>query len=127
GHSYPGSRGDRHAPREPDLDFFSNADLELARFILQGEGSGAGTAPHASGTGTSIHRFGPPNEMYDVFSCGEETMDHIMHEYRASRAADDAVYRPGPPLKPHHDPDEQRQGFQYYQPSQQSYIQPSPQ
>ncbi|MED6210911.1 hypothetical protein PIB30_068549 [Stylosanthes scabra] len=114
-------RGDGDAPCEPDLNFISGADIEPARFILQGKGSGAGIAPHASGAGTSF------NEMYDVFSCGEQTMDHITHEYRASRATEDAVYRPGPPLQPHHDPDEQRQGFQYYQPSQQSYIQPSPQ
>ncbi|MED6149388.1 hypothetical protein PIB30_061847 [Stylosanthes scabra] len=122
----PRIKGDGDAPREPDLDFFSGADIELARFILQGEGSGAGTAPYASGAGTSFNWFGPPNEMYDVFLCSEQTMDHIAHEYRASCAAEDAVYRPGAPLQPHHDQDEQRQGFQYYQPSQQPYIQPSP-
>ncbi|MED6175407.1 hypothetical protein PIB30_078041 [Stylosanthes scabra] len=121
----PRIRGDGHAPREPDLNFFSGADLELARFILQGEGSGAGTAPHASGAGTSIYRFGPPNEMYDVFSCGEQMMDHIAHEYRASHAANDAVYRPGPLLQPHHDPDEQRQGFHYHTPSPQPQFYPS--
>ncbi|MED6150745.1 hypothetical protein PIB30_075505 [Stylosanthes scabra] len=72
-----------------------------------GEGSGTGTAPHASGAGTSFNQFGPPNEMYDVFSCGDQTMDPIAHEYRASCAAEDTVCRPGPPLQPHHDPDEQ--------------------
>ncbi|MED6152989.1 hypothetical protein PIB30_097251 [Stylosanthes scabra] len=88
----PRVRGDEHAPHEPDVDFFSGADLELARFILQGEGSGSGSAPHASVAGTSVHRFGPRNEM------------------------------PGPLLQPHHDPAQQCQGFQYYQPSQQSYL-----
>ncbi|MED6225771.1 hypothetical protein PIB30_096927 [Stylosanthes scabra] len=104
----PGSRVDGDTPHEPDLDFFS---IELALIILQGEGSGAGTAPQASDAGPSFNRFCPPNEMYDVFSCGEQAMDHIAHEYRASCATEDAVYRPSPPLQPHHDPEEQCQGF----------------
>ncbi|MED6112970.1 hypothetical protein PIB30_066649 [Stylosanthes scabra] len=123
----PRSRGDGDAPHKSDLDFFFGADIELARIILQGEGFGAGTVPQASGAGPSFNRFGPPNEKYDVFSCGEQMMDHIAHDYRASCIAEDTVYRSGPPLQPHHDPEEQCQGFQYYQPSQQSYIQPSPQ
>ncbi|MED6138774.1 hypothetical protein PIB30_077714 [Stylosanthes scabra] len=117
-------QGDGDAPHEPDLDFFSGADIELARIILQGEGSSSGTAPQAAGAGPSFNRFGPTNEMYDVFSCGEQTMDHIVHEYRASSAAEDAVYRPGPPLQPHHDPEEQ--SHQQFQPPF-GYHTPSPQ
>ncbi|MED6161982.1 hypothetical protein PIB30_066068 [Stylosanthes scabra] len=87
--------GDDHTPHEPDIDFFFGADLELARFILHGEGSGSGSAPHASTDGPSgHHHYEPPQDMYEVFSCGEQTMDHIVHEYIASRTSDDAVYRP---------------------------------
>ncbi|MED6201293.1 hypothetical protein PIB30_093479 [Stylosanthes scabra] len=83
--------------------------------------------PPAGGPSGQFNRYGPPNDMYNVFSCGEQTMDHIAHEFIASRTSDDAVYRPGPPLQPHHDPAQQCQGFQYYHPLQQSYLQPSPQ
>ncbi|MED6223491.1 hypothetical protein PIB30_074478, partial [Stylosanthes scabra] len=123
----PRIRGDGHAPHEPDVDFFSGTDLELARFILHGEDSGSKSTPHASAVGTSVHQYGPPNEMYEVFWCGEQTMDHIAHEDIASCTSNDAVYRLGPPLQPHPDPAQQCQGFQYYQPLQQSYLQPSPQ
>ncbi|MED6172562.1 hypothetical protein PIB30_051183 [Stylosanthes scabra] len=60
-------RGDGHAPHEPDVDFFSGA----ARFILLGEGSGLGSAPHLPSGRPSgqFSRYGPPNDMYDVFSC----------------------------------------------------------
>ncbi|MED6148140.1 hypothetical protein PIB30_050331 [Stylosanthes scabra] len=71
------------------------------------------------------HRYGLPQDMYEIFTCGEQTMDHIAHEYIASRTSDDAIYRPL--LQPHLDPAEQCQGFQYYHPSQQSYLPPSPQ
>ncbi|MED6127032.1 hypothetical protein PIB30_084177 [Stylosanthes scabra] len=101
----PRIKGDDPVLHEPDVDFFSSADLELARFILHGEGSGSGSAPHASAGGPSRHhRYGLPQDMYEVFSCGEQTIDHIAHKYIASRTSDDAVYRPGPPLQPHPDP-----------------------
>ncbi|MED6198374.1 hypothetical protein PIB30_065759 [Stylosanthes scabra] len=108
--------GEVRTPPSADIDFFSGADLELARFILHGESSGSGSAPHASaGRSSGYHRYGPPQDMYEVFSCGEQTMDHIAHEYLVSRTSDDAVYRPGPPLQPHPNPAEQYQGFQFYQ------------
>ncbi|MED6165444.1 hypothetical protein PIB30_099584 [Stylosanthes scabra] len=96
----PWGGGDGHAPHEPDVDFFSGIDLKLARFILQGEGFGSASAlyPPAGGPSGHFNRYGPPNEMYEVFSCGEQTINHIAHEYIASRTSDDAVYRPGPPL-----------------------------
>ncbi|MED6160016.1 hypothetical protein PIB30_047556 [Stylosanthes scabra] len=37
--------GDGPAPHDPDLDFFSGADLELARFMEYGGGSGSGSGP----------------------------------------------------------------------------------
>ncbi|MED6163346.1 hypothetical protein PIB30_078998 [Stylosanthes scabra] len=54
-------------------------------------------------------------------------MDQIAHGYAASRVTDDAVYRPSPPLQPHPDHFQPCQGFQYYQPSQQSFHDTSPQ
>ncbi|MED6160015.1 hypothetical protein PIB30_047555 [Stylosanthes scabra] len=54
-------------------------------------------------------------------------MDQIAHGYVASRATDDAVYRPSLPLQPHPNQSQPCQGFQYYQPSQQSFLHPSPQ
>ncbi|MED6148189.1 hypothetical protein PIB30_050757 [Stylosanthes scabra] len=113
----PESRGDGDAPHEPDHDFFSGADIELARIILQGEGSGSGTAPQAAGAGPSFNRFGAPNQIRWITS--RMNIERPAPPWK--------VYKPGPPLQPHHDPEEQCQGFQYYQPSQQSYIQPSSQ
>ncbi|MED6174004.1 hypothetical protein PIB30_064889 [Stylosanthes scabra] len=53
--------GDDPTPHEADIDFFSCADIELARFILHGEGFGSGSAPHASVGGSSGHHlYGPP-------------------------------------------------------------------
>ncbi|MED6194639.1 hypothetical protein PIB30_030381 [Stylosanthes scabra] len=55
-----------------DVDFFSGPDLKLARFILHGEGSDSGSGPHPSAGGPSgHHRYGSPNEMYEVFSYGQ--------------------------------------------------------
>ncbi|MED6187564.1 hypothetical protein PIB30_077674 [Stylosanthes scabra] len=61
-----------------------------------------GRNPATWGEGPS-HRYGPTSDMYELFSCGEQTMDQIAHGYVASRATDDAVYRPSPPLQPHPD------------------------
>ncbi|MED6134263.1 hypothetical protein PIB30_035432 [Stylosanthes scabra] len=100
--------GDDPTPHEADIDFFSGADIELVQFILHGEGSGSGSAPHASAGGSfGHHLYGPPQEMYEILTCGEQTVDHIAHEYLASRTSDDAVYRPGHPLQPHPDPAQQ--------------------
>ncbi|MED6223523.1 hypothetical protein PIB30_074709 [Stylosanthes scabra] len=63
--------------------------------------------PPSGGPSSQFSRYGPPNDMYDVFSCGEQTMDHIAHEFIAARTSADAVYRLGPPLQPHHDPAQQ--------------------
>ncbi|MED6136084.1 hypothetical protein PIB30_052675, partial [Stylosanthes scabra] len=104
--------------QEADIDFFSGADLELARFILQGEGSGSGSAPHASADRPSGHHVaGPTPDMYDMFTCGDQMMDQIAQEYLASQPSEDPVYRPKPPLQYHPDPGQQCRGFQYYQPS----------
>ncbi|MED6109717.1 hypothetical protein PIB30_036178 [Stylosanthes scabra] len=54
-------------------------------------------------------------------------MDQIAHGYVTSRTTDDAVHRPSPPLQPHLDYSQPCQGFQYYQPSPQSYLRTSPQ
>ncbi|MED6161983.1 hypothetical protein PIB30_066069 [Stylosanthes scabra] len=89
----PRIRGDGHAPHV------------LAWFILQGESSGSRSAPHppAGAPSGQFNCYGPPNDMYDVFSYSEQMIDHIAHEFITSRTSDDAVYRPGPPLQPHHD------------------------
>ncbi|MED6208772.1 hypothetical protein PIB30_048392, partial [Stylosanthes scabra] len=50
------------------------------------------------------------------------TMDQIAHGYVASRPTDDAVYRPSPPLQPYPNHSQPCQEFQYYQPSQQSFL-----
>ncbi|MED6110280.1 hypothetical protein PIB30_041471 [Stylosanthes scabra] len=77
--------------------------------------------------GGPSHRYGPTSDMYELFSCGEQTMDQIAHGYVVSRATDDEVYRPSPPLQPRHDHSQPCQGFQYYQPSQQSFLHTLPQ
>ncbi|MED6116594.1 hypothetical protein PIB30_101686 [Stylosanthes scabra] len=89
----PRIRGEAHVSYEPDVNFFSGADIELAWFTLQGEGSGLGSAPHPPYGGPSgqFNRYGPPNDMYDMFSCGERTMDHIAHEFIASRTSADVA------------------------------------
>ncbi|MED6126344.1 hypothetical protein PIB30_077551 [Stylosanthes scabra] len=111
--------GDNPTPQEADIDFFSGADLELARFILHGEGSDSRSAPHASAGGQSGHQvYKPTQDMYEMFTCSDQMMDQIAQEYLASRPSDDPVYKPEPPLQSHPDPAQQCQGFQYYQPSQ---------
>ncbi|MED6148044.1 hypothetical protein PIB30_049505 [Stylosanthes scabra] len=61
-HAQPGREdfdeegGADSTPQEENIDFFSGADLELARFILQGEGSGSRFAPHISAGGPSGHQ-----------------------------------------------------------------------
>ncbi|MED6152648.1 hypothetical protein PIB30_094047 [Stylosanthes scabra] len=113
--------------QEADIDFFSGADLELARFILQGEGSGSGSVPHASAAGPSgFETMGPPTEMYEVFMCSPSTMDQLAQEFVAGRGSDDAVYRPEPPVYPHVDHSRQVQGFQYYSLQPPAFPQSSP-
>ncbi|MED6116460.1 hypothetical protein PIB30_100501 [Stylosanthes scabra] len=116
--------GDGPAPHNLDLDFFFGTDLELARFMEYGGGSGSGSRPQPSVGGGPSHRYGLLSDMYELFSCGEQKMDHIAHGYVASRATDYSVYRPSPPLQPHPDQSQPCQGFQYYQPSQQSFLHP---
>ncbi|MED6206862.1 hypothetical protein PIB30_030633 [Stylosanthes scabra] len=110
-------------PHEPDLDFFSGADVDLAWFMEYGGGSRS----QPGEGGPPSHRYGPPSDMYELFSCGEQTMDQIAHGYVTSRPTDDAVYRPSPPMQPHPDHSQPCQGFQYYQPSSQSFLRTSPQ
>ncbi|MED6212070.1 hypothetical protein PIB30_079715 [Stylosanthes scabra] len=70
--------GDGTVGHDADIDFFSGADLELVRFILQGDGSGSGSAPHASTDRPSGHEVAAPTaEMYEVFTCGDKMMDQI--------------------------------------------------
>ncbi|MED6155760.1 hypothetical protein PIB30_007996 [Stylosanthes scabra] len=61
---------------EADPDFFTGADLELARWALQGDGSGS------------------------VF----QTMDQLAQEFIAAHFVEETVYRPEPPIQPHYDP-----------------------
>ncbi|MED6209545.1 hypothetical protein PIB30_055721 [Stylosanthes scabra] len=88
-------------------------------------GGGSGSQPGDGGPPS--HRYGPPSDMYEMFSCGEQTMDQIAHGCVTSRPTDDAVYRPSPPLQPHPDHSQPCQGFQYYQLSPQSFLCTSPQ
>ncbi|MED6141135.1 hypothetical protein PIB30_100332, partial [Stylosanthes scabra] len=89
--------GDGPGTHDTDLDFFSGANIELARFMEYGGGSGAGSGSQPGDGVPPSHRYAPPSDMYELFSCGEQTMDQIAHSYVASRPTDDAVYRPSPP------------------------------
>ncbi|MED6210798.1 hypothetical protein PIB30_067525 [Stylosanthes scabra] len=89
--------GDGPSTHDTDLDFFSGADIELAQFMEYGGGSGSGSWSQPGDGVPPSHRYGPPSDMYELFSCGEQTMEQIAHGYVAARAADDAVYRPSPP------------------------------
>ncbi|MED6122361.1 hypothetical protein PIB30_039033 [Stylosanthes scabra] len=96
-HDQPG--GADATAHEADIDFFSSADLELARWTLQGEGGGSGSGPHASADGPSGFQVArPPPDIYEVFTCGEQMMDQLAQDFVAARAADEPVYRPEPPL-----------------------------
>ncbi|MED6201647.1 hypothetical protein PIB30_097091 [Stylosanthes scabra] len=88
-------------------------------------GRGSGSQP--GDWGPPSHRYGPPSDMYVLFLCEEQTLDQIVHGYVTSRPTDDAVYRPSPPLQPHPDHSQPCEGFQYYQPSPQSFLRTSPQ
>ncbi|MED6143315.1 hypothetical protein PIB30_005234 [Stylosanthes scabra] len=113
--------------QEADIDFFTGADTELARFILQGEGSGSGSVPHASAAGPSGFQVtGPPTDMYEVFTCSPSTIDQLAQEFVSGCGADEAVIRPEQPLHPHVDPSQQPQAFQQTSPHQQ-YMHYSPQ
>ncbi|MED6219368.1 hypothetical protein PIB30_035183 [Stylosanthes scabra] len=74
---------------ESDADFFSGADLELARWALQGDGSGPGSAPRASGFQVAE----PLSDMYEVFTCSEQMMDQLAQEFVAARSADEPISR----------------------------------
>ncbi|MED6157449.1 hypothetical protein PIB30_023179 [Stylosanthes scabra] len=78
---------------EADPDFFTGVDLELARWALQGDGSGS-----------VFQVTGPPSDMYELFTCGEQTMDQLAQEFVATHSVEETVYRPEPPVQPHHDP-----------------------
>ncbi|MED6169716.1 hypothetical protein PIB30_023925 [Stylosanthes scabra] len=93
----------------------------------RGAECGGGSGSQLGDGGPPSNRYGPSSDMYELFSCGEQTMNQIAHGYVMSRATDDAVYQPSPPMQPHPDYSQPCQGFQYYQPSpQQQYQLPSP-
>ncbi|MED6199096.1 hypothetical protein PIB30_072649, partial [Stylosanthes scabra] len=98
------------------INFFSGADIELARFILQSEGSGSGSGPHAYADRPSGFQVaGHIAEMYEVFTCGDQMMDQIAQGYLAARGSEAPVmgsvdvplpctqsmlvYRPEPPIQ----------------------------
>ncbi|MED6124414.1 hypothetical protein PIB30_058671 [Stylosanthes scabra] len=44
-----------------------------------GGGSGSGSGSQLGDKVPPSHRYGPPSDMYELFSCGEQTMDQIAH------------------------------------------------
>ncbi|MED6174053.1 hypothetical protein PIB30_065269, partial [Stylosanthes scabra] len=108
--------GDGPGTHDTHLDFFSGADIELARFMEYDGGSGSGSGSQPGDEVPPSHRYGPPSDMYELFSCGEQTMDQIAHGYVASRPADDASFL-------HTSPQQQ---YQLPSPHCQTYYQPSP-
>ncbi|MED6147589.1 hypothetical protein PIB30_045221 [Stylosanthes scabra] len=102
----------------------TSSPVRMSRWL--GSWSMEGAPDQDPGRNTSTGGGGL-SDMYELFSCGEQTMDQMAHGYVASRANNDAVYRPSPPLQPHPDHSQSCQGFQSYQPSPQSFFHPSPQ
>ncbi|MED6186701.1 hypothetical protein PIB30_069277 [Stylosanthes scabra] len=73
---------------DEEIDFFNGTDLELARFIFQGEGSGSRFAPHASADRPSgFQRHGHTTLIYELFTCGDDVMDQIAQGYLAARGS----------------------------------------
>ncbi|MED6129438.1 hypothetical protein PIB30_107916 [Stylosanthes scabra] len=99
--------GDTAPCRTSRTSTSSGTDVDLARFMEYGGGSGS----QPGDGGPPSHRYGTPSDMYELFLCGEQTMDQIAHGYVTSRPTNDVVYRPSPPLQPHPDYSQPCQGF----------------
>ncbi|MED6127105.1 hypothetical protein PIB30_084970 [Stylosanthes scabra] len=57
----PGGEG--RVTHDGDLDFFSGADVDLARFMEYGGGSGSGSGSQPEDGVPPSHRYGPPSDM----------------------------------------------------------------
>ncbi|MED6179508.1 hypothetical protein PIB30_001805 [Stylosanthes scabra] len=123
-----GDHGGAHdTGNSPEIDFFSGADAELARWALQGEGLGSRSGQHSNaGRSSGFEVAGPTADMYEMFTCGDQMIDPLAQEFVSARDAAQPVYQPESPIQPHYDPVQQVQGFQYYQPSPQTFQQPLP-